>query len=61
MPYQGFAQLLYGAVYFRKSNPIRKYFERDYAQACRDGINTFRYWFMWHAIVMPWRSQRASG
>ncbi len=50
MAYKGFAQLPYGAVYFRKSNPPRKDFERDYAQAARDEMNTFRHWFMWNAI-----------
>ncbi len=40
----------YGAVYFRKSNPPREDWERDYAQAARDGMNTFRHWFMWSAI-----------
>ncbi len=50
MAYQGFAQFPYGAVYFRKSSPQKADFERDYAQAARDGMNTFRHWFMWHAI-----------
>ncbi|MDR0449807.1 MAG: beta-galactosidase [Treponema sp.] len=40
----------YGAVYFRKSNPPREDWERDYAQAAEDGINIFRHWFMWGAI-----------
>lgn len=39
----------YGAVYFRKSNPPREDWERDYAQAARDGMNTFRHWFLWGA------------
>ena len=43
-------QVCYGAVYFRKSNPPREDWERDYAQASRDGMNTFRHWFMWGAI-----------
>ena len=43
-------QLPYGAVYFRKSNPPREDWERDYAQASRDGYNIFRHWFMWGAI-----------
>ena len=42
--------LFYGAVYFRKSNPPRKDWERDYAQAAKDGMNVFRHWFMWGAI-----------
>ncbi len=40
----------YGAVYFRKTNPPREDWERDYAQASKDGMNTFRHWFMWGAI-----------
>ena len=40
----------YGAVYYRKSNPPREDWERDYAQAAGDGMNTFRHWFMWSAI-----------
>lgn len=43
-------QLPYGAVYFRKSNPPREDWERDYAQAAQDGYNIFRHWFMWGAI-----------
>ncbi len=43
-------QVPYGAVYFRKSNPPRKDWERDYAQAARDGMNIFRHWFMWGSI-----------
>lgn len=40
----------YGAVYFRKSNPPREDWDRDYATAAEDGLNTFRHWFMWSAI-----------
>ena len=40
----------YGAVYFRKSAPPRADWERDYAQAAKDGMNIFRHWFMWSAI-----------
>lgn len=43
-------QLPYGAVYFRKSNPPKEDWERDYAQAKKDGYNIFRHWFMWGAI-----------
>ena len=43
-------QFPYGAVYFRKSNPPREDWERDYAQAAEDGINIFRHWFMWGSI-----------
>ncbi|TVY11033.1 beta-galactosidase [Paenibacillus cremeus] len=45
-------QLPYGAVYFRKSNPPREDWERDYAVAREDGMNLFRHWFMWGAIEM---------
>src|SRR5438105_3103783 len=40
----------YGAVYFRKSNPPREDWARDYAVASEDGMNLFRHWFMWSAI-----------
>ena len=40
----------YGAVYFRKSNPPREDWERDYATAAADGLNAFRHWFLWSAI-----------
>jgi len=40
----------YGAVYFRKSNPPREDWERDYRTAAEDGINVFRHWFMWSAV-----------
>ena len=40
----------YGAVYFRKSNPPREDWERDYRVAAEDGMNMFRHWFMWSAI-----------
>ncbi|MFD0677750.1 MULTISPECIES: beta-galactosidase [unclassified Paenibacillus] len=43
-------QLPYGAVYFRKSNPPREDWERDYAVAQEDGMNFNRHWFMWGAI-----------
>lgn len=43
-------QLPYGAVYFRKSNPPKEDWERDYAVASEDGMNIFRHWFMWGAI-----------
>jgi beta-galactosidase len=42
--------LPYGAVYFRKSNPPARDWERDYATAAADGMNTFRHWFLWSAI-----------
>jgi beta-galactosidase len=40
----------YGAVYFRKSNPPREDWERDYQTAAADGMNIFRHWFLWSAI-----------
>src|SRR5262249_7171448 len=40
----------YGAVYFRKSNPPREDWARDYRTAAEDGMNTFRHWFLWSAI-----------
>lgn len=43
-------QFPYGAVYFRKSNPPRQDWERDYRVAQEDGMNIFRHWFMWGAI-----------
>lgn len=43
-------QLPYGAVYFRKSNPPRDDWERDYSVAQEDGMNFNRHWFMWGAI-----------
>lgn len=43
-------QVPFGAVYFRKSNPPRPDWERDYGVAAEDGLNTFRHWFMWSAI-----------
>jgi hypothetical protein len=39
-----------GAVYFRKSNPPREDWERDYRTAAEDGLNLFRHWFLWPAI-----------
>lgn len=43
-------QVPFGAVYFRKSNPPREDWERDYGVAAEDGLNIFRHWFMWSAI-----------
>lgn len=43
-------QTPFGAVYFRKSNPPKEDWERDYGIAAEDGLNTFRHWFMWSAI-----------
>lgn len=40
----------YGAVYFRKSDPPREDWQRDYQTAREAGMNVFRHWFMWSAI-----------
>ena len=42
----------YGAVYYRKSNPPREDWERDYAVAAEDGMTAFRHWFMW-SVIQP--------
>ena len=39
-----------GAVYFRKSNPPKADWSRDYAQAAADGMTSFRHWCIWSAI-----------
>jgi beta-galactosidase len=49
-PFYADPPITYGAVYFRKSNPPRADWERDYQTAAEDGINTFRHWFLWSAI-----------
>lgn len=50
MPIDKLPQTPFGAVYFRKSNPPREDWERDYGVAAEDGLNVFRHWFMWSAI-----------
>jgi len=50
MPTDKLPQVPFGAVYFRKSNPPREDWERDYGVAAEDGLNVFRHWFMWGAI-----------
>jgi beta-galactosidase len=40
----------YGAVYFRKSNPPEKDWERDHQTAAQVGMNMFRHWVMWSAV-----------
>lgn len=40
----------FGAVYFRKSNPPREDWERDYAIAAQDGHTLFRHWVPWNAV-----------
>jgi beta-galactosidase len=47
---KGLPQYPYGAVYFRKTNPPKEEWERDYRVASEDGFNVFRHWFMWSAI-----------
>jgi beta-galactosidase len=41
---------VFGAVYYRKSNPPREDWERDYTIATEDGYRVFRHWFLWSAI-----------
>jgi beta-galactosidase len=50
MPATNLPAFPYGAVYFRKSNPTREDWERDYQTAREDGMNIFRHWFLWSAI-----------
>jgi beta-galactosidase len=50
MPRASELQVPFGAVYFRKSNPPRADWARDYGVAAADGLNIFRHWFMWAAI-----------
>jgi beta-galactosidase len=40
----------FGAVYFRKSNPPEKDWERDHQVAASLGVNIFRHWFLWASI-----------
>jgi beta-galactosidase len=40
----------FGAVYFRKSNPPERDWERDHKTAAQMGLNIFRHWFMWASI-----------
>ena len=40
----------YGAVYFRKTNPPKPDWDRDYGTASEDGMNIFRHWFLWNAV-----------
>lgn len=48
----------YGAVYFRKSNPPKDDWERDYQTAAQDGLNIFRHWFMQGSICIQGLSMR---
>jgi beta-galactosidase len=50
----------FGAVYFRKTNPPRGDWERDYAVAAEDGHTLFRHWVPWGAVevepgVFDWK------
>lgn len=46
----------FGAVYYRKSNPPERDWERDYRTAHEDGHNLFRHWVPWGAVeVAPGR------
>ena len=55
MPIDKLPQVPFGAVYFRKSNPPREDWERDYGVAAEDGLNVFRHWFMWGVDRAPAR------
>jgi len=50
MTHESLPRFPYGAVYFRKSNPPREDWVRDYRTAAADGMNIFRHWFLWSAI-----------
>jgi len=50
MPLDKLPKVPFGAVYFRKSNPPKEDWARDYGVAAEDGMNVFRHWFMWSAI-----------
>ena len=41
---------MFGAVYFRKTNPPAGDWERDYARASADGHTIFRHWISWGAV-----------
>lgn len=41
---------VFGAVYFRSSNPPAEDWEQDYATACEDGHNVFRHWLIWNSV-----------
>ena len=50
MSLESLPRVPYGAVYYRRSNPPRQDWERDYRTAVEDGMNIFRHWFVWSAI-----------
>jgi len=50
MPAEPLPPFPYGAVYFRKSNPPRDDWDRDYRTAAEDGMTAFRDWFLWSAV-----------
>ena len=39
-----------GAVYYRRSNPPKKDWNRDYGVAKEDGHTMFRHWFTWNCV-----------
>jgi beta-galactosidase len=54
MGFESLPTVPYGAVYYRKSNPTKTDWERDFRQAANDGMNCFRHWFVWSGIeVVP--------
>ncbi|MBW2257537.1 MAG: beta-galactosidase [Deltaproteobacteria bacterium] len=50
MPHPSLPPFPFGAVYFRKSNPPKSDWARDYRTASEDGMTAFRHWFLWGAI-----------
>jgi beta-galactosidase len=46
----GGAPVEIGAVYYRRSGPPERDWDRDYAVAKEDGHTMFRHWFTWNAI-----------
>ena len=40
----------FGAVYFRKTNPPKDEWERDFKVAAEDGMKIFRHWAPWGAV-----------
>lgn len=44
------SEMKFGAVYFRKSNPPKQDWPRDYRVATEDGHTLFRHWVPWGAV-----------
>ena len=44
------SSIRFGAVYFRKTNPPREDWSRDYSVAREDGHTVFRHWVPWGAV-----------